>query len=109
MLTTLNSDLRAQDTKKKGIQNETRSLSRARPRTRDLGINVVNVVKSVAAMPRRKELRFRDLVELCREHGLFTRILETNNDDDVEDEELDRGQKNKLSRIIYEVRQPDFP
>ena len=65
--------------------------------------------KLVAAMPRPKELRFQDLVELCREHGLFTRILGTNNDEAVEDEELKRGQKNKLSRILTKFDNRIFP
>ena len=68
-----------------------------------------DMFKLVAAMPRPKELRFQDLVELCRAHGLFTRILGTNTDEAVEDEESKRGQKNKFSRILTKFDNRIFP
>lgn len=55
------------------------------------------MTKLIAAMPRHKEFRFHDLVDLCREQGLFIRLVGTNNDDD---EDFDRGKKNILARIF---------
>jgi hypothetical protein len=56
-----------------------------------------DMTKLISAMPRNKEFRFHDLVDLCREHGLFIRFVGTNNDDD---EDFDRGKKNILARIF---------
>jgi len=50
--------------------------------------------KLVEAMPRQKELRFRDVVELCREHCLFLRLI------GEDDEDFDKGKKNIFSRIL---------
>ena len=43
---------------------------------------------------RKTQVRFHELVELCREHCLFARVLGEG------DEELDRGNKNIFSRIL---------
>ena len=50
--------------------------------------------KLVEAMPHQKELRFRDVVELCREHCLFLRLI------GEDDEDFDKGKKNIFSRIL---------
>ena len=50
--------------------------------------------KLVEAMPRQKELRFLDVVDLCREHSLFLRLI------GEDDEDFDKGKKNIFSRIL---------
>ena len=43
---------------------------------------------------RKGELRFPEIVDLCREHSLFARLVGEDDDD------LDRGKKNVFSRIL---------
>jgi hypothetical protein len=50
--------------------------------------------KLVRVMPARRELRFPDVVDLCREHGFFLRLV------GEDDEDFDRGRKNIFARIL---------
>jgi hypothetical protein len=50
--------------------------------------------KLVEVMPPHKELRFLDVVDLCRERSLFLRLIGEDNED------FERGKKNIFSRIL---------
>ena len=50
--------------------------------------------KLVRAMPLDRELRFIDIVDLCRAHGLFTRLVAMGGED------FEPGKKNIFSRIL---------
>jgi hypothetical protein len=48
----------------------------------------------VEKMPRKKEFRFPEIVDLCREYSIFPRLV------GEDDEEFDKGKKNILGRIF---------
>jgi hypothetical protein len=48
----------------------------------------------VEKMPRKKDLRFPEIVDLCREYSLFDRLVGES------DEDFDKGKKNILGRIF---------
>ena len=52
------------------------------------------IEKLVELIPLQRDLRFCDLVELCRKHSLFARLV------GEDDEEFDKGKKNILARIF---------
>ena len=53
-----------------------------------------NMEKLVSVMHPMRELRFGDLVDLCREHALFTGLV------GEDDQDFDRGKKNIFSKIL---------